>query len=222
MSEDASELPGLEIIREPQLILEETAVCPVCGKRTLKLRFYLYEVSYFGKILLTTGMCSNCGYRYRDVRLAEALEPKKIIVRVEGERQLRYLMVKAASAAVFIPERSYEMIPGPASVGFITTVEGILHRFREVLDVGCSAEDADKELCERERRWLERAIDGLEKFTMVICDYEGGSAVKGEPGYVEELSLDKFCEERRPAWLSPISVEEVVGSGKEGEGGETG
>ena len=130
---------------------------------------------------------------------------------------MRYLMVKAASAAVFIPERNYEMIPGPASVGFITTVEGILHRFREVLEVGCSAGDADEEVCEQERRWLDRAIDGLEKFEMVVCDYEGGSVIKGDPEYVREVPLDEFCEERRPGWLTPIPVE--VSEFRDYEGG---
>ncbi|MCE4627941.1 MAG: ZPR1 zinc finger domain-containing protein [Desulfurococcales archaeon] len=185
----------------PQLLSDEVLVCPVCGKRTFRVRSFLYEASYFGKLLITTGECSSCGYKFRDVRLAEASEPKRIAVSVEGERQLRYLLVKSAASAVLIPERGYEMIPGPASMGFITTVEGILHRFREILEVACKGGDADEELCESERRWIERAIDGKERFTLVICDYEGGSAVKGEPEYVREGPLDKVCLEKKPEWL---------------------
>lgn len=185
----------------PQLLSDEILVCPVCGRRTFRVKSYLYEVSYFGKLLITTGECSSCGYKFRDIRLAEASEPRKITVRVEGERQLRYLLVKSAASAVLIPERGYEMIPGPASMGFITTVEGILHRFREVLEVACKGGDADEELCDAERRWIDRAIDGEERFTLVICDYEGGSAVKGEPEYVIEEPLDKLCLDKKPEWL---------------------
>ncbi len=182
-------------------IFSETGVCPVCGRKTFKIDVYMYEVSYFGKILLSTGKCSYCGYRYRDVRLAEAREPRRITVRVEGDRQLRYLLIKSAAATVLISEREYEMVPGPASVGFITTVEGILHRFREVLSVACASEDADREVCEREKEWIDRAIEGLEPFTLVICDYEGGSAVRGETGYVVEEPLDEECIRKMPEWL---------------------
>ena len=205
MAEEASRQAG-EGSRAPQLLLEETGVCPVCGKKTLRIRVYLHEISYFGKILITVGRCSSCGYTFRDVRLAEATEPKKITVRVEGERQLRYLLIKSAATSVAIPEREYEMIPGPASMGFITTVEGILHRFLEALEMGCSAEDADKDICDREKKWLERAIEGLERFTLVLCDYEGGSAVRGDEEYVSTGPLDEFCEERRPAWLSRYEI----------------
>ncbi len=186
-----------ETIKEPVLLYEGVINCPVCGKNTLKLREYLYEVPYFGRILLSSGVCSNCGYRYRDVRLAEVTRPKKIVVRVEGERQLRYLLVKSAYAYLAIPEKGYEMIPGPASTGFISTVEGVLHRFMEALEVACS--DRWDESCREHKEWLERAIEGLERFTLVICDYEGASKVVGED--VLETEIDKECLDKKPEWL---------------------
>ncbi|MEB3851458.1 MAG: ZPR1 zinc finger domain-containing protein [Desulfurococcales archaeon] len=176
--------------REPVLLVEETVVCPACGKRSLVIREYLYEVPYFGKIVLGEGRCSNCGYHYSDVRVAEASEPKKIIVKVHGEKQLRYLLVKSATAAILIPEKGYEMVPGPASMGFISTVEGVLHRFLEVLEVACSGREEDQ-ACLENRRWLERAIEGLERFTLVICDFEGTSRVVGDD--VAEEPIDEEC-----------------------------
>ncbi len=176
--------------REPVLLVEETVVCPACGKRALHIREYLYEVPYFGKIVLGEGRCSNCGYRYTDVRVAEASNPKKIVVKVKGEKQLRYLLVKSATAAVAIPERGYEMVPGPASVGFISTVEGILHRFLEALSVICRGREEEPG-CRENREWLERAIDGKEEFTLIICDYEGTSKVIGED--VVEDKIDEEC-----------------------------
>jgi zinc finger protein len=155
--------------------------------------------------MLTNGQCSNCGYKYRDVRLAEARAPRRIEVYVSGERQLRYLLIKSAGTSVLIPERGYEMIPGPASTGFITTVEGILHRFLDVLQGACKS-PVNRDACEREKRWLERAIDGLERFTLVLCDYEGGSIVKGDPDSVVVLPLDWECEEKRPNWLVPPTI----------------
>ncbi len=185
-------------IKEPILLYEGTVTCPVCGARALKLREYLYEVPFFGRILISTGKCAKCGYTYRDVRLAETTKPKKIVVRVRGEKELRYLLVKSAYAYLAIPEKGYEMIPGPASTGFISTVEGVLHRFLEALNVACKGRE-DKG-CEENRKWLEEAIDGKKSFTLIICDYEGASRVIGEN--VEETDLDEYCLSKKPEWLA--------------------
>ncbi len=175
---------------EPILLFRVKAQCPVCGRQELEISEYLYEVPYFGKIILSTGTCRNCGYKYSDVRLAEVSEPKKIIVRVKGDRELRYLLIKSATASVYIPEKGYKMVPGPASTGFITTVEGILHRFLEALEAICRGREDDQG-CRENREWIQRAIDGREQFTLVICDPEGTSKVHGED--VEETSLDEEC-----------------------------
>ncbi len=196
--EDARELERLlgSSVREPILLYEGKARCPVCGRETLQLREYLYEVPYFGRIIITSGVCSNCGFRYRDVRLAETTKPKKIVVRVDGEKELRYLLVKSAYAYLYIPETGYEMIPGPASTGFISTVEGVLHRFREALEIACKD---NGEECRRHFEWIYEAIEGRRPFTLVICDYEGASRVVGEN--VEEMELDEECLEKKPEWL---------------------
>ncbi len=184
-------------LREPILLYSDVIVCPVCGKKSLEVSSYLYTVDYFGRILMTRGICTNCGYKFRDVKLAEPTRPKKIIVYVQSEKQLRYLLVKSAYSYLAILEKGYEMIPGPASTGFITTVEGVLHRFQEALSIACSG--ADNEQCLQEKEWLKRAIDGLEKFTLVICDYEGASKVVGDD--VEEEPLDDYCIGKKPEWL---------------------
>jgi len=187
-----------ESLKEPVLLYEGTVRCPVCGAEALALKEYLYEIPYFGRILIATGKCSNCGFTYKDVRLAEATEPKKIIVKVRGEKELRYLLVKSAYAYLSIPEKNYEMLPGPASKGFISTVEGVLHRFLEALELACKGRE-DDEACRENYEWLKRAIDGKETFTLVICDYEGTSKVLGED--VVEEPLDEYCMEKKPEWL---------------------
>jgi len=184
--------------REPVLLYEGTVRCPACGAQSLRLREYLYEIPYFGRILIATGKCDNCGFAFKDVRLAEATKPKKITVRVEGDRELRYLLVKSAHAYLTILERNYELIPGPASTGFITTVEGVLHRFLEALELACKGREEDPE-CKENYEWLKRAIEGKEKFTLVICDYDGTSKVIGEN--VVEEPIDDFCLEKKPEWL---------------------
>lgn len=197
-NEDLTKIFGR--VKEPILLYEGTVSCPVCGKRTLKLREYLYEVPYFGRIIISTGKCSNCNYTYRDVRLAETTKPKKIVVPVEGERSLRWLLVKSAYAYLSIPEVGYEMIPGPASHGLISTVEGVLHRFMEALEVACKDRWNVDKSCRDNKKWLEEAINGRRRFTLVICDYEGASKVVGDK--VIETQLDQECLRKKPEWMT--------------------
>ncbi len=184
-------------ISEPILLYEGLITCPICNRKSLRLKEYLYEVPYFNKILITTGKCSNCGYTYRDVRLAEVTKPKKIVAYISGEEELRYLLVKSAYAYLSIPEKGYEMIPGPASQGFITTIEGVLHRFMEALNLACK--NAVDNNCVDNRKWIEEAIEGKREFTLIICDYEGASKIIGEK--VVEENLDKYCIEKKPEWM---------------------
>ncbi|BAN90688.1 ZPR1 zinc finger domain-containing protein [Aeropyrum camini] len=209
----AGESPGGDVLerliaesgKTPIKIAEvDNAVCPACGARAMKISEYLYSVPYFNNIIIGVGECRSCGYRYRDVRLAEATEPKKIIVTVKGEKQLRYLLAKSPLSAVYIPETGLEMIPGAVSVGFITTVEGILHRFHEVAQVACKegvVDPEDLEKCKGVIKWIEEAIEGRRAFTLVICDFDGLSRVIGEPQYVREEDIDEKCSSLKPGFM---------------------
>ncbi|KSW12751.1 hypothetical protein CF15_06145 [Pyrodictium occultum] len=180
--------------REPVKVNEAVIQCPVCGKHTLRVEDYLYEIPMIGKVILTTGKCSNCGYRFNDVRLAEAQEPRKILLNVEKAEDLNALVVRASSASILIPELGMSMTPGPASEGFITTVEGVLERFLEALTAACSSPDADKEACEKAKRLIEDAKEGKLKFTLVLVDPEGVSTIVSSKARVEPVSKKELEE----------------------------
>jgi len=111
------------------------------------------------------------------------------------------MVLKPAYAAVIIPEQDLEMLPGPASQGFISTVEGVLYRFEEAVKIACSKVESSEQRkkCEELESWIRRAIDGLERFTLIICDYEGAGKVLGEN--VVEETLSGRCLEIKPDWL---------------------
>lgn len=179
-------------LEQPVLIVSETLRCPVCGAKALEVEEYFYKVPYFDALIISSGICRSCGFMHRDVRVADVGSPKKILVRVKGEKELRYLIVKSAEAAVKVREMGYEVKPGPASRGFITTVEGILMRIDEALELACSNPEADREACRKHKEWLARAMDGREEFTLVVCDPEGASKVVGDG--VDEREFDDECE----------------------------
>lgn len=171
---------GLQKLREFPL------KCPYCGGQ-MNVEVYLYEIPYIGPVLITVMNCPHCGFRRREVSVTEVGEAVKIKVRVTGEEELRYLVVKSSTASVYIPDVGLEYTPGPYAQGVITTVEGILHEFMSALEVICRE---GGERCKEVRRWLDNAIEGRASFTLVLCDPEGKSNVFGR---VERGSMDEEC-----------------------------
>ncbi len=169
--------------------MEATVKCPSCGHNSLRLSDYLYDMPLVGKVILTVGKCDKCGYKFNDVRLAEQKPPRRLKVLVESEKDLNIIVVRCSTATIRVPELGLELIPGPASEGFITTIEGVLRRFLDVLETLCK--DAEPKLlaeCTRRRRELEEALKGNKRFTLIIEDPEGGSAILSDKAVEEPLT----------------------------------
>src|SRR3990170_4606625 len=88
------------------------SACPMCGAQPLLMRSLRLDIPYFGDALQTTVLCRECGFRHEDV-----------IARV----------VRSSSCTIRIPEVGAVMEPGPQSEAFISNVEGVLGRFRDIL-----------------------------------------------------------------------------------------
>ncbi len=170
-------------------IAEYILNCPYCNNLTFKVEEYIYEIPVFGKILLSVGLCPTCEFKRRDVGVLEEKGPKKLVLKVRGEKELRYLVVKSAKASILIPEIALEYTPTMYSYGYITTVEGILHEFQQATLIACANEQSQQ--CKDILLWLERAINGEIEFTMIICDFDGLSKIVGET--VVEKELDEEC-----------------------------
>jgi len=138
---------------------------------------YLYEMPLVGKVLIASGTCNYCGYRFSDVRLAEPREPRKIVYNVEKPGDENALVIRASTASIKIPELGVEITPGPASRGYITTIEGIILDVIEKTKFLCSSPDAPKKTCDEKIKELEDARNVAKPFTIIIIDPDGVSAV---------------------------------------------
>ncbi len=170
----------------PQKILEYTIKCPVCG-RDMKVEEYLYDMPLVGKVILSSGRCEVCGYRWSDVRLAEPRGPRKIIYRVERPGDENTVIIRASTATIRIPELGVEIIPGPASRGYITTIEGLILDILEKTEFLCSEPDAPLEECKKKIELLKKARDGKIKYTVIMEDPEGVSAILSEKAKLEKI-----------------------------------
>ena len=174
--------------KELEKILEYEIDCPMC-KRKMNIEEYLYEMPMVGKVLIASGTCNYCGYKFSDVRLAEPREPRKILYSVEKPGDENAVVIRASTASIKIPELGVEITPGPAARGYITTVEGIILDIIEKTKFLCSSPDAPKENCDKKLRELEEARNVAKPFTLIIIDPEGVSAILSDKARIIPLNI---------------------------------
>jgi len=192
----------------PKKLAEQEIVCPSCGKVT-KVEMYSYEAPIEGTLLLIVINCRHCGYKYREATPMNIRENGvKIVIPVENEEALKVLLYRSPKAHVKIPELGVDIVPGPANLGEITTVEGLIMHIAENLFPLCDSMD-DPAKCYDVVAKLTNIANGLEKATVIILDPSGLSTVirSSIPITVTELSE----EERKELEKSTGQIMEVRG-----------
>jgi len=153
--------------------------CPICGCKDMEVAELIYDIPVFGKALLSSMICPSCGYRRSDVMSLEFKPPARYEVRVEGPEDLCLRVVRSSTATITIPELGVEIKPGPASEGFISNVEGVLHRVRRVAEQLLRDSEAPEERAAAEEvlRKIDEALEGRLQFTLIIDDPFGNSFI---------------------------------------------
>lgn len=155
--------------------------CIFCGTDNLTLMEAVVDIPYFGVTHIFTMNCGNCGYKKSDVESEEDREPAKYELEVESEDDLKIRVIKSAEATVKIPYVG-EIEPGEAANGYVTNVEGIINRFKDMIE-GMKEEADDKSDQKKAKNLLKklnRVLWGREKIKIQIDDPTGNSAIISE------------------------------------------
>ncbi|HIQ13281.1 MAG TPA: ZPR1 zinc finger domain-containing protein [Thermoprotei archaeon] len=163
--------------------------CPRCNEEYV-ISEYIYNIPLLGKVILSRGLCNGCGYRYNDVRAAESAGPQRIKLYIDEPEDLNILVIRAASASIYIPELGVSIEPGPASEGFITTVEGILDRVLKIMGMLYSDDSIDKDAWMDVYNAILDAKNGGKAFTLIINDPDGISRIISDKVEKERLYQD--------------------------------
>lgn len=154
--------------------------CPLCLQKTLTLVEEEREIPHFGLVYLFSMTCESpdCGFHKSDLESAETKKPTSQTIEIDSEDDMNIRVVKSASATVKIP-RMITMESSETSDGFITNVEGLLNRFKAILEsVRDNSDDNDEiKKAKNHLKKLQRAIWGQEKLTIIIEDSTGTSAI---------------------------------------------
>src|SRR5579875_2763372 len=155
---------------------ETSTECPACG-RNLFFIFYRTRISYEEAIEIETYFCKNCLYKTTKVNGIENYGHKKLVLNIRNSSDLRTVVYRSPDAKIEIPEFFAEITPGEMSTGEITTVEGILNRLLDKLDL-FDDEDADPETIDALREKISGTIGGNgTPFTLVVDDPSGRSKI---------------------------------------------
>jgi zinc finger protein len=163
-------------------------MCPFCHTANLTLTEEEVEVPYFGKVFLFGMNCSNCKYSKSDVECAEQKPGAKYTLDISCEDDMKIRVVRSSEGTIKIP-RIGNIEPGPDAEGFISNVEGVLNRFKAVIEKlrDEAEDDADKKKAKNMLKKLGKVMWGQESLKMVIEDRTGNSAIISDKAVKSKL-----------------------------------
>lgn len=161
----------------------------MCGKKALTLTEDTIEVPHFGRCFVFSMNCENCKYNQADLEVEEKKEPSKYTFEVKNVKDLNVKVVKSSQATVKIPEFRMSATPGPASDGYISNVEGVLNKFKEIVEGRRDHSDDPKERKSAKNllKKMWKAECGELPFKVVLEDPSGNSAIISDKAKVEKI-----------------------------------
>jgi zinc finger protein len=161
--------------------LKETSykvICASCGKKTLNVKEVYSNIPNFGRMVILSMLCSNCGYRLFDTISLEQKGPARVEFVVNSVEDLKAKIVRSTTSTLTVPELGLELKPGPRSEAFITNIEGVLDRFLGIAEqLMKSSEGKTKENAKRAVSKIRLAMGGKIPFKVIIDDEFGNSII---------------------------------------------
>tara|TARA_Y100000310_G_scaffold345778_2_gene469745 strand:+ start:4474 stop:4998 length:525 start_codon:yes stop_codon:yes gene_type:complete len=167
----------------------EKQPCGFCHRKTLTLIEDEKEIPYFGKCFIFSMSCSNCNFNKSDIESAERKDPSKYTFIVKNKKDLDIRIIKSSEATIKIPELKVSVTPGPASEGYISNIEGILKRFKKIVEQERDSTD-DNDAKKKAKNLLKKfwkAECGDLSIKVIIEDPSGNSAIISKEAKVEKI-----------------------------------
>ncbi|WNY24686.1 hypothetical protein MsAc7_02100 [Methanolapillus millepedarum] len=174
--------------------------CPLC-QNELVMKWQRDNIPYFGDIMYTTSICSNCTFRFADTLILTGKDPVCYSLSVNTPDDLDARVIRSTSGTILIQELGIMVEPGPISESYITNVEGVLQRIRGVVESATRWSEADCELDKVERGLyllarIDEIIENPEtadcKITLEIKDPLGNSAILSANAKSRPLTCDEL------------------------------
>ncbi|MEK6835427.1 MAG: ZPR1 zinc finger domain-containing protein [Nanoarchaeota archaeon] len=165
--------------------------CPLCHKNKLTLSEQEYDVPYFGKCYLMSMSCENCEYKMSGIEANEKKDPVRYTFEIKNKKDLSVRVIKSAQAIIKIPALKMSVEPGPASEGYISNIEGVLQRFKKIIEAERDTTDDEdiKKVAKNLLKKLWKVELGEMPVKIIIEDPSGNSAIIDKRATVEKLKV---------------------------------
>ena len=140
-----------------------------------------------------TTLC-DCGFRFADTMILTQKEPVHYEITINCMEDLNARFIRSTSGTVRIPELGIDVEPGMASESYVTNIEGILDRIRNVVITATNWVKDDETKYARGlevQNILEDAMKGERKLTVVIEDPLGNSAIISDSAISRPLTREE-------------------------------
>jgi len=158
--------------------------CPMCrAVGQLTMLSMTVNVPYFGDGMETTLRCGACGFRHADFMILSQKDPMRLELRVESLEDLTIRVIRSNSGTIRIAELGFTAEPSPLSESYVSNVEGVLDRAKDILLTALEFHGEDPEKVALLQEYLsryERMLTGELPFSLVIDDPFGNSAILAE------------------------------------------
>ena len=167
----------------------EKELCPFCNNKTLTLIEDQIDIPYFGRCYLFSMSCSSCNYNKSDVESEERKEPTRYTFEVKDKKDLSVRVVKSSEATIKVPELKMSVTPGPASEGYISNIEGVLERFKKIIESERDIAEDDETRIKAKNllKKLWKVMLGEVPVKIIIEDPSGNSAIISKDAKIEKL-----------------------------------
>lgn len=188
--------------------------CPMCKQDgTLSLLTTSVNVAYFGDAIESTLQCSGCGFRHADFMILGQHDPIRITYHAKDESALRVRVIRSNSGTVRIPELGFTAEPSPLSESYVSNVEGVLERAKNILLTALDWHKEDPEKVALLHQYLanyDLMVQGAMPFSIIIDDPFGNSAIVSE-----EIEKRPLTEEETAFLKTGMTIVDLVDLGPE-------
>ena len=178
-------------------IIEQS--CPICSSEDgLKLFVHISDIPYFGEHTQMTMTCDACGWKNTDFIPAEGKKPGSWAFKINSVEHMSTRIVRSSSCTIKIDEIGMEVEPGGNSSGYITNIEGVLNRFRDIVEMILRQAKRDGETsiekCELLLENIEKIRNGERDVEIVLLDPMGHSQILHEEAISRVLQDEELSQ----------------------------
>lgn len=196
--------------QQEQTSFDTKTTCPLCHD-TLTIHWQGDNIPYFGEVMHISAQC-ECSFKFADMMILSQKEPTRYEMTLESIEDLNARVIRSTSGTIRIPELGIDVEPGLVSDSYVTNIEGVLDRIRNVVVTATKWVKDDKEKYAHGleiQKILEEAMEGKQKLEIIIEDPLGNSAIISDKAVCTKLTQEEAGNLKTGMIIYDVNSEEL-------------